>query len=94
VVEPSISARATAAIEHSVGDGGYVCGSCGAGRHDEFSEPGPGLGRVCGIGPAIRGEVHRGEYRVRRGRILKSFPSYLTLARHGLDAGQEAEAMD
>jgi hypothetical protein len=65
VVEPKISARATAAIEQRVGDGGYVFGSCGAGSRDEFNEPGSGLARVFGIGPAIRGEVHRGEYRVR-----------------------------
>lgn len=65
VVEPNISARATAVIEQWVGDGGYVFGSCGAGSRDEFNEPGPGLARVFGIGPAMRSEVHRGEYRIR-----------------------------
>ena len=64
-VDPNISARATAAIEQWVRDGGYLFGSCGAGSRDEFNEPGPGLARVFGIEPAVRSEVHRAEYRVR-----------------------------
>jgi len=64
-VDPNISARATAAIEQWVRDGGYVFGSCGAGSRDEFNEPGPGLAKVFGIAPAVRSEVHRAEYRVR-----------------------------
>ena len=67
VVDPNISARATAAIEQWVRDGGYVFGACGAGSRDEFNEPGPGLARVFGIEPAVRSEVHRAEYRVRGG---------------------------
>src|SRR5215813_5314480 len=65
VVDPNISARATAAIEQWVRDGGYVFGSCGAGSRDEFNEPGPGLSRVFGIEPAVHSEVHRAEYRIR-----------------------------
>jgi len=65
MVDPNISARATAAIEQWVRDGGYIFGACGAGSRDEFNEPGLGLARVFGIEPAIQSEVHRGEYRVR-----------------------------
>jgi hypothetical protein len=64
-VDPNISARATAAIEQWVRDGGYLFGACGAGSRDEFNEPGPGLTQMFGIEPAVRAEVHPGEYRVR-----------------------------
>jgi hypothetical protein len=46
VVDPNISARAIAAIEQWVRDGGYVFGSCGAGSRDEFNEPGR-VSRAC-----------------------------------------------
>src|SRR5437899_3853046 len=65
VVDPNISARATAAIEQWVRDGGNAFGSCGAGSRDEFNEPGPGLARVFGIEPTVQSKVHRAEYRVR-----------------------------
>ncbi len=64
-VDPNISARATAAIEQWVRDGGYLFGACGAGSRDEFNEPARGLGAVFGIEPVIRSEVHPGEYRIR-----------------------------
>src|SRR5262249_25887629 len=65
VVDPNISARATAAIEQWVRGGGYAYGSCGPGTRDELNEPGPGLGRLFGIEPAVQSEVHRADYRVR-----------------------------
>lgn len=64
-VDPNISPRATTAIERWVRDGGHLFGACGAGSRDEFNEPRPGLARVFGIEPAVRAEVHPGEYRVR-----------------------------
>jgi hypothetical protein len=67
IVDPNVSAHATAAIEPWVRDGGYMFGSCGAGSRDEFNEPGPGLARVFGIEPVVHSEVHRAEYRVRGG---------------------------
>ena len=64
-VDPNIGARATAAIERWVRDGGYLFGACGAGSRDEFNEPVSGLARAFGIEPGIQVDVHAGEYRVR-----------------------------
>jgi hypothetical protein len=90
VVDPNISARASAGIEQWVRGGGYVFGSCGAGSRDEFNEPGPGLARVFGIESVVHSEVHRAEYRVRGGLNALDYIDLVRLDRTSL-LGEPAE---
>jgi hypothetical protein len=57
VVEPHISARATAAIEHWVGKRRIRVRLVWRGQPRRVQQTGPGLARVFGNGPAIRGEA-------------------------------------